>query len=287
VVLVERTCKTICKARHIPFTLSSYVRPLIAAVLLILSSSAAFVIPVSAAGSSTATAAPPTIFKGGNCCYAGYSGNISLGSTITKLTAEWKLPAAICQPGLGGPQQLLTLIQLNILVVGVRELCQTGSTTPSITGFAYFPPTDSNFTVLPVKGLAVGDLVQATILINLSVPDQVQGKLVNLNVTGSGKTHVETVPTSAATAQGFIIGISRGLNPPSSPLPVVFLAKFTAPIKFGNCIIVDKAGKKFVLRAIPILTQGTMIDESYKAMAKPSSISGGGKAFSVTFVKST
>jgi hypothetical protein len=246
--------------------------------------SATVILPASAAQSIT-DAPSPYHFKPGSCCYAGYTGNMSLGSTITKMTARWNIPAVTCQPGLSGPQQLITLIQVNVLMVGVRELCQEGSGTPSITAFAYFPLADSNFIVLPLKGLTVGDEVLATISINPNT-NEVLGKLVNLNVTHSEGTHMEFVPIAAATAQGFIIGISSG-SLLSFPFPMMFLAQFAPSVKFDNCATVDQTGTRIWLGGTPILTRFWMLDGSSRVMASPSTLTTHGKDFEITFVRST
>jgi hypothetical protein len=215
---------------------------------------------------------------GGSCC-AGYHGNVTAGTTFTEVMSEWYMPSVTCQPLLPGRQQVMTIIQANLLTVGVRALCLQGSRTPFLIPFAYFPPVDKSPVSLALR-VRPGDLVFAIIAIGPS-KDFVNATLRDVN-TATSVHRIGVVPGSSATAQGFFIGISRG---GLGLFTTTFLAKFTAP-KFTGCEIIQ-SGKVVPISNVAFIAGSSMLDGSSKVMALPSALSGSGTIFGIVWVRST
>lgn len=212
---------------------------------------------------------------------AGYSGNVTTGTTYTKVSATWNLPTVTCQPGLGSAQQLVIFVQANVLMAGVREFCPKGGAVPSITPFAYLPPVNPSIIKLPLA-VSPGDILQVFIKINPST-DVVVESMTNTN-TSAGASATAVVPEAGATAQGLIIAISRGLV--GSPFHAVHLAEYSPSIKFRNCFIVQ-SGTKVPLAKLAFVQGFNMVDSSFNLMAKTSALSNTGMAFRTTWVSST
>jgi hypothetical protein len=242
------------------------------AFLLVLS-----VATIGAADAQTSTANPaPDLGSVTSLYLAGYSGNVSAGTTFTSLDALWNVPAVTCQPKLGGAQQVITMMEANRLVVGIQVLCKQGSSQPTMTPFAYFPPVNSKPVHLKLN-VKAGDLIFGVFLINPST-NTVNATLRDAS-TNTGVHYIKVVPGAAATAEGFIFGVSRG---GSGLFTTKDLAKFGSPITFEGCSFDTSS-----IASAAFLNSITMHDASNKVMASTSSLTGGGATFTVTWVRST
>jgi hypothetical protein len=216
----------------------------------------------------------PSITTGGSCCVAGYSGNVTAGTTFSFLEAQWNVPAVTCQPTLAGGQQVVTIVQANRLVLGIEALCKSGSSSPTLAPFAYFPPVNSNPVPLKLK-VKAGDSIYAVFIINPG--DSVNGTLRDMN-TATSVHYVKVVPGASKTAQGFFIGTSRG---GLGLFSTTYLAKFGTPIKFEGCLVNVNP-----ISSSAFLSRIAMVDGSSKVMAQTSALSGSGTIFSVSWVRS-
>lgn len=217
----------------------------------------------------------PALTTGASQFAAGYSGNVTVGTTFTMLDASWNFPAVSCQPNLGVSQQVVTMIRANTLTVGFEEFCKAGSTSLTIMPFAYFPPVNAKPVPLKLK-VKAGDSVYALIIIDPKT-NSVNGTLLDVT-TDVGVHYIKTVPNAAKSAQGFFIGISRG---GFGLFTTTDLAKFGTAIKFLGCSY-DLNG----IGTAPFLDQVAMKDTGGKTMALTSGLSGGGGTFSVTWLRS-
>jgi len=244
---------------------------------LLLGTALGFILLVSVAtvGATVAQTATANPTLGANQFIAGYSGNVTAGTTFTMLDALWNVPAVSCQPKLGGSQQIVTMIQANRLTIGVQQVCKEGSSTPTLTPFALYPPVNAK--PIPLKiSVKAGDLVYALIVINPTT-NSVNGTLRDVTAN-TGVHYIRTVPNAAQVAQGFFFGVSRG---GLGLFAAKDLAKFRSPITFEGC--------EYDLNAIqnaPYLGRIVMQDAGGKALALTSGLSGGGATFSVTWVRS-
>jgi len=172
------------------------------------------------------------------------------------------------------------MIQANVLTIGVRALCNLGSTGPALSAFAYFPPVDSSPVTLKLK-IKGGDSIFAVIAINPS-SNSVNGTLRDVN-TSTSVHYIKTIPGAGGAAQGFTMGVSRG---GLGPFTTTLLAKFKTPVQFEGCEFVSGANLN-PLSGAPLLTRSTMIDfNNSLTLAKPSVLSAGGTLFSVSWVRS-
>ena len=234
------------------------------------------VVSMASVGSSVARAATASPTPSLSQFIAGYSGNVTAGTTFTSLDALWTVPTVSCQPKLGATQQLVTLVQANRLAIGIQEVCKKGSSTPTMKPFAFYPPVNAKPVHLTVR-VKAGDIVYALILINPTT-NVVNGTFRDVT-TNSGVHYIQTVPNAAKSAQGFFFGVTRG---GLGLLTTKDLAKFGSAITFEGC--------EYDLNAIqnaPYLSQISMQDARGKTMAQTSGLSGGGATFSVTWARST
>jgi len=238
------------------------------AILLVVSS--------ATVGLAVAESAPANPSTGTNQFIAGYSGNVTVGTTFSTLDALWNAPAVTCQPKLGGAQQVVTMIQANRLTIGLQEVCKKGSSTPTMTPFAFYPPVNAKPVPLKVK-VKAGDLVYALIIIDPKT-NVVNGTFLDVT-TDTFVHYIKTVPNAANAAQGFFFGVSRG---GFGLFTTKDLAKFGSAVTFEGC---DYDGN--AIQNAPSLSQIAMQDAGGKTMAQTSALSGGGATFSVTWVRST
>jgi len=236
---------------------------------------ALFVVSAATVGMAAAQA-PANPTPATNEFIAGYQGNVTLGTTYSSLEASWNVPAVSCQPKLGASQQVVTMVQANRLTIGIQEVCKKGTSTPTMTPFAFYPPVNAKPVPLKVK-VKAGDSVYALILINPKT-NSVNGSFLDMT-TDTFVHYIRTVPNAANAAQGFFIGMSRGAF---GLFSTTDLAKFRSSITFEGCEYGGNA-----IQNAAYLSQIAMQDAGGKTMAQTSGLSGGGATFSVTWVRST
>lgn len=242
-------------------------------------------------GPGLSAPASPSV-SNGKAPSAGYLGVVT-SENISTQTAEFTVPPVTCQPSLPEAQVVAVHVGASGVLsngttveVGMNlvVLCDLGSSAPRYAPLAY-DCLEANCTTLVVFSLSVssGD--------NLSFRIQttpLSGKVV-------WKMTDQSSGTSASWTEHFGHGVNLtrafwevgGPNYPCTPTSCAqALAKFTGRILLHGCDL-TVADVRVPLAALAYLIKYTMVDSIGHVLARSSSLSQHGSAFSVTWVHST
>jgi hypothetical protein len=214
-----------------------------------------------------------------NKFFGGYVGSVTSG-TITKISASMNAVGVSCQPSLSQGQSLVIVFGPSnsgnpsiFASLAVVMDCVKGSSIASYKATASFGGVGGF--VLPIT-IKPGDQISASITLNLATKN-VMVKLTDLT-SGKSASHSAVVKGAAFDSAGWEMGVDGSIGS--------FLAKFTTPIKYSGCSVVD-SGTMLTISQLSSVTEVTFVDSSGHTLAQPTALSSTGNSFKVNWVRST
>ncbi|HXY46989.1 MAG TPA: hypothetical protein VEK13_03710 [Thermoplasmata archaeon] len=228
----------------------------------------------------------------GKAAYAGYLGVVT-SENISSQIAEFSVPSVTCQSSLPEAQ----VVSVHIGASGVLSngstvevgmnlvvICDLGSSAPRYAPLAY-DCVETNCTTLVVFSLSIspGDNLSFQIQTN-----PLSGKVV-------WKMTDQSTDASASWVEEFNHGVNltrpfwevAGPNYPCTPTSCAqALAKFSGRIFLHDCRL-TVSGARVEVGALAFLIKYTLVNSIGTVLARCSSLSNHGSAFSVTWVRST